>query len=308
MTRWMLLAVLSVPAPCAFAQAWLPPKGEAGISLAYQYTFVHDHMFSKGERQDRGHIWSNTETADLSYSLADRVALRVRLPYVVSRYSGPRPHQVQFDDGQYRGTFQDFRFELRVMASPGSFVVTPFAAFVLPSHDYVYFAHSAAGRDLKEGQFGLFVGRRLDPLLPDAYAQVRYGYSVVEQVVPGLRPNHSNFDFEAGYFVTSRLSLRVLGSNVWTHGGIDLPVTGTPATTPFWAHHDQLANDVAFNGGIGAGFSVSGATDVSATVFKTLSGRNTHAIAYGVSVAVSTSFSPKRILRKHARAVGTAGA
>src|SRR5262249_48887484 len=44
--------------------------------------------------------------------------------------------------------------------------LTPFFTAVIPSHDYVYLAHAAAGRDLHQYLLGFNLGGRLDRLLP----------------------------------------------------------------------------------------------------------------------------------------------
>ena len=289
----------------ALAQAWLPPGGEATFSFGYEYTYVHDHLSAAGQPLSRGDIYDHTLAGYLGYGIRDRWAFSIGLPYVASRYEAPlfgpgKPHQLPIDDGTYHPTFQDFHFELRFMAARGSFVATPFAGYVLPSHDYTYFAHSAVGRDLHELQVGRYLGRRLDPILPDAYAQVRCGFSYVEQVVPGIRPNRSDLDFEVGYFVTPRLTLRLFGAAQWTHGGINVLGPNIVVPAQIFPRHDQIGAVDNFNGGTGAAFAVSGSIDAAANVFQTLSGKNGHAVKLGVGASVTLGFSPRRVIRQMA--------
>ncbi|PYT25799.1 MAG: hypothetical protein DMG57_23805 [Acidobacteria bacterium] len=155
---------------------------------------------------DRGHIHSDALTLEVDYSLTDRLALRMAVPYIVAKYSGPFPHQLPIDDGSYRSTFQDFTIDVRYNLSKRPVVLTPFFTTVIPSHSYEYFAHSAVGRDQREYHLGTNFGRRLDPVLPKAYLQARYSYVFVERVL-GISPNRSDVEFTLGYFLTPRLSI-----------------------------------------------------------------------------------------------------
>ena len=84
---------VTAPGP-ALAQAWLPPKGEASLSEGAQYLNARYHLLWDGRRDDRGVMeWYHAIT-DLSYGVTDRFAVRVGIPYVVSRYTGIYPHLV----------------------------------------------------------------------------------------------------------------------------------------------------------------------------------------------------------------------
>jgi hypothetical protein len=76
---------------------------------------------------------------------------------VLSRYYGPKPHQLPVDDGKYHGNFQDVRLNLRYDLRAHPFAITPFVALGIPSNDYIYFAHSAAGTNQRE-----YAARALD--------------------------------------------------------------------------------------------------------------------------------------------------
>lgn len=298
------------PGP-AFAQAWLAPKGEASFTIGYTNVWVHDHFFNDGVPIDRGRIYSQSLATNLGYSVTDRLSLSVGLPFVASKYQGVFPHkpngQVTLDNGSYHGTFQDFRVEARFQAGAGALAFTPFVGVGLPSHGYEYFAHSGAGKDLKEVQVGFSVGRRLDPILSDAYFQTRYGFAVPKRVL-GISHDRSNLDLELGYFVTPALTLRALSFVQVTHGGfrelIDL-------TTPLKrAHHDQLSRANFFELGFGASYALTRSLDGYAAWFKTISGRNTHKLAGAISVGLSVNFSPAQMLRNRkarAQAEGVTG-
>jgi hypothetical protein len=274
-----------------FAQAWLSPKGEGTLSLGYQHNYVRDHAFSGGERLDAGHIHAHAANLDVDYSLTDRLALTVGLPYIAAKYSGLKPHQLPIDGGTYHGTFQDFRVDLRYNISTRPVVITPFFEAIIPSHSYVYFAHSAIGTDLREYHLGTNLGRRLDPVLSNAYFQARYSYVFVERTV-GIAPNRSDTELQFGYFLNPRVSLLGLGSWHLTHSGIAYTYKVFPAdlTPEQFRHHDQIGKSNIFDVGAGAAFSLSPSLDMSVSLMHTLRARNGHAHAAVVSAGFSWSF------------------
>ena len=102
------------------------------------------------DAHDIGHILSHALTLDVDYSLTDKLAVRVAVPFIAARYYGPTPHQLPMDDGTYHSTFQDFTTDVRYNLTKRRVVLTPFFRVVIPSNSYTYFAHSAAGRDQRE--------------------------------------------------------------------------------------------------------------------------------------------------------------
>src|SRR5262245_49502506 len=127
-----------------YAQAWLAPKGEASFSFAYQYVYAGYHTTASGDELDLGKMRWQYLISDLDYAVTDRLTFRAGIPYVISRYSGNYPHAPDTDNGNWNGTFSDFRLEARYMAKAKGLVITPFLGVGLPSHDYETYAHSAA--------------------------------------------------------------------------------------------------------------------------------------------------------------------
>ena len=285
------------PAP-ALAQAWLPPKGEASFSEGGQYLNARYHLLWDGRRDDRGVMEWYHAISDLSYGVTDRIAVRVGIPYVVSRYTGAFPHRPVgrpvHDDGAWHGTFQDVTFEARFMATTGALAITPFLAAGVPAAHYEQLSHAAAGRHLREYTAGVNLGQRLDPILPDSYAHARLSFTMPERVL-GIWHNRNNADVELGHFVGPAVGIRVLGGWQWTHGGLRIPIDA-PAGSPAAGVHDQLAKDSHFVLGAGVTFAASGSLDLSATAMKAISGENS-LLLRGVSFGATWSFSPARLIR-----------
>jgi hypothetical protein len=236
------MAGVLIGADAAMAQAWLPPKGEASLSLGYQYYKSTDRVStSSGDRYYDGDIRQHGMVGYLTYGITDRWAVSIGLPpFYLSSYRGPDPHTLPLydgpgiaqdpsgtylftsptiDDGSYHGSFQDIRAELAFMALEAPLVVTPFVGVGVPSHTYDYNAQTAVGRRLWDVRVGASLARRLDPLLPEAYIQGRYSFAF-RQAVQGLRFNYSFVDVELGYFVSPSLSLRILGYGQFGHDGL----------------------------------------------------------------------------------------
>jgi len=342
----LVLAAAGLAEPeAAIAQAWLPPRGEASVTLGYQsYRSTDRYTTSSGERYYDGLTQQHALVGYVSYGITDRLAVSIGLPpYFISSYQGPDPHRwpvmdgekiardpsgrglfhpPTLDDGSYHGTFQDFGGELSFMALQGPWVVTPFVGFQVPSHAYEYHAQTAVGRQLWDLRIGANVGRRLDPILPDAYVHGRYAFAYRE-AAQDLRFNYSFVDLEVGYFVTPSLSLRIMGFSQIAHDGLkdeeyqltepprdgyslsqwvylnveDKLMRGQPGL-PVALRHDQLDHSTSINLGVGASFAVTSSLGVTAQVFRTVWGRGGRPTDLAVSFWTTVSFSPSRLFGK----------
>ena len=87
-----LLASLTTLPVCLFSQAWLSPKGEGTTSLLYQYGFDRYHVFSDGRIKDRGHTSLQSAILDTDFSITNKLAVRVSLPFIDGKYIGSSPH------------------------------------------------------------------------------------------------------------------------------------------------------------------------------------------------------------------------
>jgi hypothetical protein len=303
-------------ASSALAQAWLAPRGEASFGVGYQNTYTRDHLFSEGEKRDRGRIRMNVAFFGLTYSFTDRLAAGASVPYVAARYDGNLPNIApgfeSVDDGSYHGTFTDLRLDLRYNLWRESAIVTPFVSAIIPTRDYATFGQAAPASGLEQYLVGVSVGRRLDPILEAGYTQLRYSYAFVEEVF-GISHDRSNADLEIGYFLTPSLGISAIGSYQKTHGGIELPVPGTPANaafqqTPYFGYRHQLAQTNYLNVGGVVSYALTGTVDVFASYQATVWGRNMHAIQPGLAFGMNFGFSPRRVIRSFAKKSATGDA
>jgi hypothetical protein len=282
-----LLLLLTASSP-AFAQAWLPAKGEGTVSVLASNTLSKDH-FLPDERYDFGHIDANTVLFDVTYGLTDRMAVTVGLPIVMSRYRGAFPHRpITLDDGNWHTTSQDFRFNVRYNVMRGPLVITPFIGSELPTREYDFFAHAAPGRQLKELAGGVSVGRLFAEL--GLVLQGRYGLNISEGALDQPR-RYSQLSLEAAYFLTPVIRVLAMTGGRIGHTGIDLfPDSGRVLPLEVFQRHDQLSKESALNVGGGAAFTLSETVDAFASFTTTVTGRNTHAVNRGISVGMSWSF------------------
>lgn len=299
-TALVALALLG-GAGSALAQAWLPPRGEAALTLGYSRMWATGHHDYTGAFLSPGDMIWNNIGLDVSYGVSDRLAIRVSLPFVISKYDGAFPHPplagvTAEDEGDWHSRFQDVTTELRFRVTPGSLAVTPFVGLVVPTHDYPFYGHGAAGRKLVEGRFGVAAGRLLDPLLPDAYLQVRYTYGVPEKVL-GISHNSSSLGVDLGYLLGSSLTLRALAAWQWTHGGWKVPIDWPSPSSPDFLVHDQVTQTKYFRLGGSVAYSVTNALDVNVYGYSTVSAKNDVNMK-ALGFALTWSASPAQLIRK----------
>jgi hypothetical protein len=297
----LVIAALILAAACpvvAYGQAFTPPKGEGSVTFLAQDTLVRHHYFTTTE-VDRGHIRLQSFVWDVNYGVTDKLAIGVAMPYVRAKYYGTAPHPALpgakfLDDERYHGSAQDLRFDVRYNLTRDRVVLTPYVAVIVPTHDYVFLAHSAVGRQLREVQVGVYAARLLDPLLPNAFVQVRYAHGIPERTL-NIRPNRSNLDLEVGYFVNESLRVFAMGMGQITHRGIDTPPPGgSSLANPLFVHHDQIGRENALKIGAGAALTLTDRVDVFASALKTVDGRNGHSFAYNITTGVTVSFGGRR--------------
>jgi hypothetical protein len=294
--------LVSLPAS-VFSQAWLSPKGEGTVAVLYQYGVDRLHVFSDGRTKDRGHTYLSGVLLDTDFSLTDKVAVRLSLPYISGKYVGRNGHTlirgrpdtaVTLDNGNYHGSLQDFRFDVRYSLTQGALKVVPFFQVILPSHNYQTLGHAAVGANLSERRVGVNLGSRLDPLLPKAFLQGRYSFGFLEEVA-NIALKRSYAEFQLGYFLTRRLSVQ--GAVVWTysHNGNENDYNLFPdnLTDEQWVNHDRISRAKLLDFGANVAYSFNRSTSVVVGVGHSMGGANTHLRALVVSVGFVKAFTSR---------------
>jgi hypothetical protein len=312
----LILACLVGFAHSLYGQAWLPPRGEGNVTLAYQHINVRDHFRGDGSRVDLGRIYSHSLLLLADYGLTDSLAVNLSVPYVRAKYVGETfyahnpallafPNNARFlDDGAYHGSLQDVGFGVRYNIATRPVTLTPFVGANLPSHDYPFFAHAAPGRNLRQLVFGANVGGQIESFLPRSYFHGRYSYGVTERVkIEGQSygGNQSLIRTEFGHFFTPRLALKAIQTASIAHGGNNVPdaylVDGAfDVTSQQYYHHDQIdaVSSLELGGGADFALSRSNGIDLSGSLIHSVWGRNGHALHVGLAVGLTWSFPRPR--------------
>lgn len=312
----LVLLILALSPASLLAQAWVPPKGELYFDITYQWLRADDHLYSdevlgpeltpletlfgdlQSTSQDEGRIRSHAILMNADIGITDRLALSGGLAFVQAKFvpTGPAsfPENPDIDDGAFHGDFQDARLGARYVLLDGSWVLTPSATVVLPVTDYPVLGHAAIGRNLKEAQFGVNVGRFMNiGGAPRAYLHGNYTYAVMEDTeIASL--DRSNLQLELG-FLHRAFTVQVFGAWEKIHGGIEWHNLGGHHDSlgdhedPFEAVngiHDQVAATRDFQLGGAVTFHVSDAADLFVALNDTVWGANTHdagTLTFGVS-------------------------
>jgi hypothetical protein len=298
----LVFSVFAVPC-WIYAQAWLNPRDQGTVSVLYQYGFDRYHVMSGGEEVDRGHTSLQALMLDVDYSLTDRLAVRMAVPFILGKYNGGEPHLrvrgqpgtvVAIDDGRYHGGLQDFRFDIRYNVSRQKLMVTPFFQAGVPSNDYATLGHGAVGTNQREYRMGVNLGRQMNPWLPKAFLQGRYAFGMVQQIA-NVAPKRSYAELQLGYVVTRRLSLQA--SMVWahSHNGIDFVNSVFPAnlTDAQYQNHDRISRVNLLDVGGSASFGVTRKTSLFVGWGRSITGANTHLRGIVLTAGVTRSFTAR---------------
>jgi hypothetical protein len=297
---------------CLFSQAWLSPKGEGTASIIYQYGIERLHAFADGRTKDRGHTYLSGVLFDADFSITENLAVRLSAPYISGKYVGINGHTlvrgrpetaVPSDNGSFHGSLQDFRFDIRYSLRRRALKVVPFFQTTVPSHAYPTLAHAAVGLNLREYRLGANFGRRLDPILPNAFIQGRYGLGFSQEVA-GIARKRSYGEVQLGYFLTRRLSLQ--GALVWTysHNGKENDYNLFPnnLTDEEWQNHDRISRAKLLDAGANVGYALNRSTSIVVGAGHSLTGANTHLRAMVLSIGIVKAFSTGRSIEDAAEA------
>src|SRR5262245_11374764 len=274
------------------AQATVPDRGDATLTLTYQFYDVVGHFDVQGRTNTNGGTHSHALVTEFDYGLPNQFGLIVGIPLIASKYTGPPAYFVgpfltfpgPLDDGTYHAAFQDVRIELRRLWWAGPVPVTPLVGVSFPTHAYETVGEAVPGRHRRDLQIGASSGVDLDRLLPGSYVEGRYTYGTMERV-NDLPFTRSNIDVDVGVAATSRLLVRALADWQIRHSGPTLA-----ELAPDWVNHDRFIAPGYTHIGGGSTVSVTRSLDVFALFVVTVSGSNgahrQRTLATGVSIGL----------------------
>jgi hypothetical protein len=275
------------------AQAWVPSRGEGMVTLTYQNYYILGHFDRQGRETPNGATHSKAFIAEVNYGVTDTIGVTVSLPFIASKYTGPRPSYFvgaietfpgPLDNGAYHGAFQDVRLEVRRAFIMGRVAATPFVGAAFPTHEYATVGEAVPGRHRRELQLGANAGVLLDELVRGTYVHARYTYTTAERE-QNLPYRRSNIDVEVGSVATSRVAFRGLASWQLAH---DAPTVEQLA--PIWPIHDRFIVPNHLQAGAGASIELTRSTEVHALWLATISGHGGAHIARTLSAGVTWKF------------------
>jgi hypothetical protein len=284
----LTLAVFTMPAASAWAQAWVPPAGVGSVTVALQSIDYDGHRVTDGRFFEVGQSVHHRVDIDVDYAVTDRLSLSAGLPVVFAKYVDPNPLPpfvpfLPVDECRcWQSGWQDVGFTTRYNLLNGAFALTPSVSIGVPSHDYNFRGEAAVGNHLKEMRLALDAGQRLDAISPRLFVQGRYSHAFVERVLD-IPNNRSNATVEGGFLITRRLAARGLLSWQHVHGGLRLgspdsalPPPGEVNTPERLSEHDRLLRDNNLRVGGGIAYSMR-QMDVFASYVEFVRGTDSHA-------------------------------
>ena len=291
------------------AQAWLSPQGDGTVSILYQYNIDRLHTFSDGRTKDRGHTYFQAVVLNTDFSITDRLAVSVGLPYIAGKYVGPFPHllvrgkpstAIAVDNGDYQGGFQDFRLNVRYALTQHDLKITPFFQATIPSHAYPSFGHAAIGFNESEYRVGVNVGRRLNPILPKAFVQGQYSFGMSPEVAANIAPKRSYGELQLGYLLNRHITFQGSTALTYSHNGIDFDYNLFPnnLTQEQYLNHDRIARSTLLDASGSIAYQVNRSTNFFLSVDHSFYGMNGHlrylVTTVGFTKAFGTSLSAEK--------------
>jgi hypothetical protein len=293
-------------AQIAGAQAWAPPKGTGTISLTHQEINNTGHRRIGGFLDEVGQSTNMALYIEGDYALTDRISVSAGIPYVFAKVTATSPPpapipRLPWDVCHcWQSDWQDFGFTARYNLFNGVFGLTPSVSFGVPSHDYQFAGEAVVGRDLKQVQFAVDAGRRLDAISEKLSVQGRYSYAIVERPID-IPNNRSNARWEAAYALTRRLTTYGFVSWQHTHGGLSFGSREPGATLAFpgevntderLSQHDRIMRDNYWHAGAGASYGLA-KFDVFGSYEAYVAGTDTHA-GRAFTIGISFPFELRR--------------
>lgn len=303
-----LPVLLCLPLP-ALAQAWLSPQGDGAVTILYQNDIERLHTFDDGRTKDRGHTYLDGLFLDTDFSLTDKLAVRVSLPFIEGKYVGDYPHllvrgeadtAVSIDNGHYHGGFQDFRFNVRYSLSQRALKIVPFLQASLPSNNYPTLGHAAIGFNDHEYRAGVSVGRRLDPILPRAFVQGQYAFGYTPEVAAGIAPKRSYGELQLGYILSRHFTLQGSSVLTYSHNGLNFDYNLFPnnLTVEQYLNHDRISRANLLDASFGIAYQANSSTNLFLSFGHSFYGTNGHLRYLVTTIGFTKAFSTKLAVEK----------
>lgn len=271
--------------------------GSSSVSLTYQTIKVSE--FNTGiSTVDIGLVRTHSVYLELEHALSDRWLIKLAAPYIIKKYEGParhdpltldppRPDVPYIDDGQYRGSLQDFLIGVRYLLDSQPLIIEPFIYFLYPSHEYPHFGQAAVGQNL----WKLEAGFEATHFLPFSNWFYRFGlgYTLVEKTL-GVNVNHFRLGAEVGYFITPDCALKVFALGKYGNGDDAFNFPPSKRTDERWYQHDRTTRHNYINSGIAVDWFFGERFEVSAAVLTTVWGESVHLVDYSASLGITRYF------------------
>jgi hypothetical protein len=280
--------------------------GHGSIGLEFQHTYYHGD-FDGPAGKDSGDVSFFVQELRASYFVADGWEVAIGLPYVESAYSGkyasmfahpvlscltpagptPACRPTLLDDGNYHGTFQDWNAGVRYHFDYAGYQLAPKIDLVVPSHNYQYYGAASFGERNTQVGVGMQLSRQFD--FSNFYYDAQYEYYFNTPHI-GYNNNYSSLVVDVGYFISPRLSAKILGDLKIGNGITDQEIGGPPALDPIWLNHDRIR--LQDHGLVGAAinYALTDKYNIQATLEHAVWGRSNGDLKYGLDFQISRSF------------------
>lgn len=280
-----------------------PGPARGRISLGFQAVHSEGSLDGGGAKTPfLRNLATDTRSMTLSvdYRLNDRWSLYASLPYIRKRavrdagvhnpaaLAVPRPDSTFLDNGRYHDTWQDWQLGVNYDTRLVGFDVRPHAVLTYPSHDYTFFASSAAGQRLKRFRLGFDASRRLGR--SNFHYLAGYSYEFVEKVL-GENLDKHHVRLSGRYDFSPQLSANVFASGRRGQGGVPSDFFRERAIgSERWYQHDRLLRQNYGFAGVGATWRFNDTWSVSASTSQMVWGDSIHDIKYAHEVQLTRGF------------------
>ncbi|HEY4181337.1 MAG TPA: hypothetical protein VGM90_31040 [Kofleriaceae bacterium] len=296
--RWLCHGILSLAAigavhATASAQAWVPDKGQLGVSLDYNFSQSDKVVTNTSYNFDNAGSTTHQFTLAAEYIPIEKLAVNVSMPFMLLKYRNPgsfahaQPGNGEtvatYDDGSYHSTLTDLRVGARYQLLEDPVALTPLLAVSIPVADYETVGNTVAGRHLKQLHAGLAVGRIIGTA---SYVHLQYEFTLSEKYdrTSAMDTNHDIKKYSQNYsdialvvgtkLLDYKLDLHLAAQSRIAHGGItfgdifpqpvnqDGPFKTAGTANENYFHDAILKEDIFLLGG-GIGYEINDQLSVS---------------------------------------------